>query len=120
MERLVFRKYGINMVYKYRWLSQALDDMSNEIEYVIQEFGLNAARRIESKIYDGVQQLCRFPFSGVCYEKGTLYNDQEVRVLHLCQISLIYSFDTEMITLIALWNNYRNSDKLNEIIESRG
>lgn len=108
------------MAYNYRWLSQALDDMSNEIDYVVKEFGLNAARRVESKIYDGVQQLCRFPFSGVRYEENVLYNYHEVRIFHLNQISLIYSFDNEMITLITLWNNYRNPDKLNEIIESRG
>lgn len=107
------------MAYKYRWLSEALDDMSNEIEYVAKEFGLKAARRAESKIYDGVQQLCRFPFSGMCYEEDILYNNHEVRVLHLHQVSLIYSFDNELITLIALWNNYQNPDKLNEIIEAR-
>lgn len=113
-------KYGSVMVYKYRWLSQALDDLSGEIEYVIKEFGLNAARRVENRIYDGVQQLCRFPFSGARYGENVLYDNQEIRILHLHQISLIYCFDNEMITLVALWNNYQNPDKLNEIIETRG
>ena len=107
------------MAYKYRWLSQALDDMSHEIEYVAKEFGLKAARQAESRVYDGVQQLCRFPFSGVPYEENVLYNNHEVRVLHLHQVSLIYSFDNEIITLIALWNNYQNPDRLSELIESR-
>ena len=62
MARKVLHKYGSVMAYKYRWLSQALDDFSNEIGYVVKEFGLSAARRAESKIYDGVQQLCQFPF----------------------------------------------------------
>ena len=107
------------MAYKYRWLSQALDDMSDEIEYVANEFGLKAARRVESRVYEGVQQLCQFPFSGVCYDDNMLYNGNEVRVLHIKQISLIYSFDNEMITLIAVWNNYQNPERLDEIIESR-
>lgn len=107
------------MAYNYRWLSQALDDMSNEIEYVAKEFGLKAARRAESRVYEGVQQLCRFPYSGMRYEEDLFYNNHEVRVLHLHQVSLIYSFDNEMITLIALWNNYKNPDRLIEVIESR-
>lgn len=96
--RKVLHKFGHAMAYKYRWLSQALDDMSNEIEYVAKEFGLRAARRMESKVYDGVQQLCQFPYSGVRYEEDVLYNNHEVRVLHLHQVSLIYRFDNEMIT----------------------
>ena len=107
------------MAYKYRWLSQALDDFSNEIGYVVKEFGLSAARRAESKIYDGVQQLCQFPFSGIPFEEKLLYNNQAIRVLHIHQISLIYSFDNEMITIIALWNNYQSPNKLTSIIESR-
>ena len=82
------------MAYKYRWLSQALDDMSNEIEYVANEFGLKAAKRVESRVHEGVLQLSRFPYSGIHYE-DVLYNGQEVRVLHMKQISLIYSFDNE-------------------------
>ena len=106
------------MAYKYRWLSQALDDMSNEIEYVAKKFGMRAARRMESRVHEGVHQLCQFPYSGVCYE-DVLYNGQEERVLHMKQISLIYSFDNETITLIALWNNYQNPERLGEVIESR-
>lgn len=106
------------MAYKYRWLSEALDDMSNEINYVAKEFGLRAARRMESRVHEGVLQLCQFPYSGVCYE-DVLYNGQEVRALYIKQISLIYSFDNETITLIALWNNYQNPERLDEVIESR-
>lgn len=107
------------MAYKYRWLAEALDDMSNEIDYVAKEFGLKAAKRVESRVHERVLQLCQFPYSGVRYEEDVLYNGHEVRVLHIRQISLIYSFDDEMITLIAVWNNYQNPDRLNEVINSR-
>jgi len=107
------------MAYKYRWLSQALDDMAHEIEYVRDEFGLRAAQRTEAKVRKGVNQLCQFPYSGVRYEDDVLYLGREVRVLHLRQISVIYSVEDEMITLIAIWNNYQNPNKLNEIIQTR-
>ena len=107
------------MAYKYRWLSQALDDMAHEIEYVRNEFGLKAARQTESKVHEGVQQLCQFPYSGVCYEEDVFYKGQEVRVLHLRQISVIYSIENKMITLIAIWNNHQNPNRLNDIIKTR-
>ena len=107
------------MAYKYRWLAEALDDMSNEIDYVAKEFGLRAAKRVENRVHERVLQLCQFPYSGVRYEEDVLYNGHEVRVLHIRQISLIYSFDNEMITLIAIWNNYLNPKRLSEVINSR-
>ena len=107
------------MAYKYRWLSEALDDMAHEIEYVRDEYGLRAARQTESKVREGVQQLCQFPYSGVRYEENVVYKSHEVRVLHLRKISVIYSIEDEMITLIAVWNNYQNPNRLNDIIKTR-
>jgi plasmid stabilization system protein ParE len=37
------------MAYRYRWLDQALDDLGEEIGYVRNKFGKNAARKAESK-----------------------------------------------------------------------
>ena len=119
MGKKVLPKYGCAMVYKYRWLHQALDDMAQEIEYVRDEFGLRAAQRMEARVRQGVGQLCQFPYSGVRYEEDVFYKGQEVRVLHLRQISVIYSVEDEMITLIAVWNNYQNPNKPNEIIQTR-
>ena len=42
------------MIYKYRWLSQALDDMSQEIGYVYSLFGHKAAQRAEARIHDRI------------------------------------------------------------------
>ena len=117
--RKVLQQYGLAMAYKYRWIAEALDDMSKEIEYVAKEFGLKTARQVENRVHERVLQLCQFPFSGVRYEEDVSYNGHEVRVLHIRQISLIYSFDNETITLIVLWNNYQNPDGLNEVINSR-
>ena len=112
-------KFGRVMACKYRWLSEALDDLAHEIEYVHKEFGLKAAQRTESKIREGVHQLCEFPYSGVRYEEDLLFDGHEVRVLPMRQISVIYSIEDEMITLIAIWNNYQSPNKLNEILQTR-
>ena len=54
----------------------------------------------------------------VFYE-DVLYDGNEVRILHIKQVSIIYSIDNEMITLIAVWNNYQDPEKLQKIIEER-
>jgi hypothetical protein len=54
----------------------------------------------------------------VRYE-GLYYKESEVRALHIRQISIIYCLDDEVITLIAVWNNYQNPDRLLEIVDNR-
>lgn len=106
------------MVYKYRWLNQALDDFVGVIGYVLYEFGEKAARKAESAIHERVLQLCSFPHLGINYE-GLQYQGNEVRIIHIKQVSLIYSLKDEMITLIALWNNRRDIKELKAMIQSR-
>lgn len=56
MARKDLHKYEHAMAYKYRWLSEALDDMSNEIDYVAKEFGLKTARQI-NRFFNCVSSL---------------------------------------------------------------
>ena len=118
MESWALQKYVNSMAYKYRWLQQALDDMSQQIGYVLSEFGIEAARHAEAKIHNGIRQLCLFPNSGVRYE-CMFYNGNQVRILHIRQIAIIYCVEDVLITIIAVWNNYHNQDSLRNIIESR-
>ena len=106
------------MACNYRWLDKALDDMSQEIGYVFSQFGVKAAQRAEARIHDGVRQLCQFPNSGVRYEEMS-YKGSPVRILHLRQISLIYAVEDELITIIAVWNNFQNPDHLRDVIAAR-
>ena len=106
------------MAYKYQWLDPTLDDMSQEIGYVCSEFGVKAARKAEAKIRERVNQLCDFPRLGMVYE-GLRYHGDEVRVLHIRQVSVIYTFQDDMITLVAVWNNYQDPEQLKEVLAER-
>jgi plasmid stabilization system protein ParE len=106
------------MAYKYRWLEPALDDLSQEIRYVLSEFGLTAARKAEANVREGVESLCSFPNIGVRYE-GLTYNGCEVRLLHIRQISIVYCLQDDSLTLISVWNNHRNEKYINAMIQSR-
>ena len=118
MAKQDLHKYVLGMVCKYRWLDQALDDLEQEVGYVFYEFGVASARKAEATIHERVTQLCSFPHLGMTYE-GLKYKGNEVRILHIKQVSLIYSIEDEMITLIALWNNRRDEKMLKTMIESR-
>lgn len=118
MAKQDLHKYALGMVCKYRWLDQALDDLEQEVGYVFYEFGVASARKAEATIHERVTQLCSFPHLGMTYE-GLKYNGNEVRILHMKQVSLIYSFEGELITLIALWNNRRDDKTLTTIINTR-
>ena len=54
MAKKVLQWFVNVMIYKYRWLSQALDDMSQEIGYVYSLFGHKAAQRAEARIHDRI------------------------------------------------------------------
>lgn len=118
MAKQDLHKYVLGMVYKYRWLDQALDDLEQEVGYVFYEFGVASARKAEATIHERVTQLCSFPHLGMTYEE-LKYKGNEVRILHIKQVSLFYSIEDEMITLIALWNNRRDEKMLKTMIESR-
>lgn len=117
-EKKALLKYAQSMAYSYRWLTQALDDMAQEIEYVCREFGIQAARKAEATIHARILQLCVFPNSGIKY-CGMTYCGSEVRILHVRQISMIYCAHNGIITIIAVWNNYQNPARLKDIILSR-
>lgn len=106
------------MAYNYRWLEPALDDLSQEIRYVLSEFGLTAARKAESNIREGVERLRSFPNIGVRYE-GLTYAGCEVRLLHIRQVSIVYCLQVDTITLISVWNDRRDEKNINAMIQSR-
>ena len=118
MAKQVLRKYVPVMVYKYRWLDQALADLEQEVGYVFHEFGVKAARKAEAIVHERVAQLCSFPNLGMNYE-GLEFHGNEVRILHIKQVSLIYCVDVDLITLIALWNNRRVEKTLKTMVMSR-
>lgn len=118
MAKQVLRKYVPFMVYKYRWLDQALVDLDQEVGYVFSEFGVKAAREAEATIHECVSQLCSFPNLGMNYE-ALEFHGNEVRILHIKQVSLIYCVDVDLITLIALWNSHRDEKTLKTMVMSR-
>ena len=92
------------MALKHRWHSQARMELDETLAYVFREFGERTAEKVYDEVENRVRQLCTFPDSGMRY-KDLFYDGKEVRILHMWKSSIIYCHDSEMLYILAFWNN---------------
>lgn len=107
------------MAFDIGWLESAQEELDAEIEYVYSEFGEDSARRARTKIKEAVGTLDTFPNSGMRCD-GFMYRGHEVRMIHVRQLTIFYSFDEmSLVSILAVWNNYQNPAKINELLNSK-
>ncbi len=107
------------MAFEIAWLESARRELDAEIEYVYSEFGEDSARRARTKIKEAVDPLDTFPDSGMRCD-GFMYHGHEVRMIHVRQLTVFYSFDEiSLVTILAVWNNYQDPAKINVILNSK-
>ncbi len=107
------------MAFDIGWLKSAQEELDAEIEYVYSEFGEDSARRVRTKIKEAVGTLDTFPNSGMRCD-GFMYRGHEVRMIHVRQLTIFYSFDEmSLVSILAVWNNYQNPAKINELLNSK-
>ena len=107
------------MAFEMAWLESARRELDAEIEYVYSEFGEDSARRARTKIKEAVDPLDTFPNFGMRCD-GFIYRGYEVRMIHVRQLTIFYSFDEmSLVTILAVWNNYQDPNKINELLGSK-
>lgn len=99
------------MASEIEWLESALKDLDKEIEYVNNEFGYLVAQKVYQKIMDHIGLLASFPQMGMKYEDMT-FKGYEVRKLPIQQLTVFYSQQDNKVTVLAVWNNYQDSDNI--------
>ena len=99
------------MAFEIEWLESAERDLDAEIAYVLEEFGFEAARKAYLHLQKHVGQLAGFPLIGSVYE-GVTYQGCEIRKLPIRQVTVFYSPQADKVTVIAVWNNYKNPDSI--------
>lgn len=99
------------MAFRIEWLESAQNDLDKEISYVLGNFGRNTARKAYLKIKENINKLATFPLIGTIYE-GITYKGYEVYKLPLQQITVFYSVQTNLITILAIWNNYKDPERI--------
>lgn len=107
------------MAFEIVWLESAQKELDAEIEYVYNEFGEDSAKRSRIKIKAAIDPLDTFPNSGIrCNDFQ--YLGHNVRMIHIRQITVFYSFDDiYKVTVIAIWNNYQDPEKINDLLKSK-
>ena len=99
------------MAFRIEWLESAQNDLDKEISYVLGNFGRNTARKAYLKITENISKLAEFPLTGTLYE-GVTYNGCEIYKLPLQQTTVFYSVQTNLITILAVWNNYKDPARI--------
>lgn len=106
------------MALKFEFHPEARLDLIEQLDYVQQKFSHRDSERALAGVMEGITQLCDYPDSGILMT-DVYYNNNEVRILHLRQLSIVYTHDEEKLYVVCIWNNYRNPARLSRIISSR-
>ena len=103
------------MALQFEFHPDARVELMEQIEYVQLKFGQRDSEKAFQKVMDGVSQLCDYPKSGALLQ-DIAYNGCEVRILHLHQLSVVYTYDDKKLYVVCVWNNYKNPERLSGII----
>lgn len=99
------------MAFEIEWLQGAQNELDAEIEYVLGRSGFSAARKAYKRIMDDVERLASFRHIGEQHE-GATYKGCEVRKIIIRQVTVFYSPQPDRVTILAVWNNYQDSNNI--------
>jgi len=100
---------------KIEWSEGAFSDYDEIIDYIINEFGLRAARDFRTKLLKNISVLSNQPYAGK--EEFTNSNTQIVyRSLACKQYSIVYTLVGEKLIIISFWNNRKDPASLIDIL----
>ena len=99
------------MASEIEWLESAEQELDAEIAYVLDEFGFAAARKAYLHLQKHVSHLADFPLIGTVYP-GVTYHGCEIRKLPIRQVTVFYSPQADKVTILAVWNNYKNPSSI--------
>ncbi len=93
---------------KIIWTESAINDVSNNIDYLEKEWTEKEIIRFNKKINEVLSSLLQ---ENVVFKSTKYKNIFEVVVIK--QITLFYEVKAENIILLRFWNNYQDPKKLN-------
>lgn len=98
-----------------RWLPFAKDQLKVVVQYVLDEFGENTARKSLQKILNKVGGLSAFPDIGVLDRKFSA-NGIKVRHLNIGPNIVFYIVDMNDVIVIAVMHNRQSPETINRTI----
>lgn len=106
------------MAFEVVWHPFASIDYEEVMEYVCQNFGWAASKKLYDDVLERINVLSGFPKLGVQF-KGITYQGNEIRILNIHQNAIVYAVGEQRITIIVFWNNHQNPVRLAKLIDSR-
>lgn len=76
------------MALRFEFHPDARLDLIEQLDYVQQKFSLHDSERAFDKVMKGIAQLCDYPDTGILMP-DVYYNNNEVRILHMRQLSIV-------------------------------
>jgi plasmid stabilization system protein ParE len=89
------------------WTDLAIEDVSDNIEYLENEWSENEVIRFNLKIHQVLNQISK----GTIECNPTEYDDV-FKIVIIKQITLFYKIDKSNIILLRFWNTYQHPNKL--------
>lgn len=97
------------------WATRAQNDLAEVLRYIVDKFGMNTAVRVNGEILEDVNNLSRFPLLG-----RTIFTEPnsglDYRSLSLKKSSAIYIIEGDVVKVVMLWNNRRDTKQLCAIL----
>lgn len=99
------------------WSEQALNDLSAILRYVIEEFGLNVARRVQVEILNDVNMLADFPLMGM-----VIFDDKKTNRKYYSLTSkyqkIVYTINNAGLHIVTLWNTRCDNNSLTKLLSN--
>ncbi|PCJ22788.1 MAG: hypothetical protein COA97_12915 [Flavobacteriales bacterium] len=96
------------MALNIEWTSEAEEQLDNIIKYLEANFTDKEIRDFFSKLETGIEIISRKPLQQKRSTRKTETHEYQVSP----QTTLFYSFDNTTATILVLWSNRMNPDKL--------
>lgn len=106
------------MALRFEFHPEARLNLIEQLDYVHEKFSLHDSEKAFVKVMEAVAQLCDYPDTGIRMP-DVCYNNNEVQIMHMRQLSVVYTHYDEKLYVVCIWNNYKNPERLSKIIGSR-
>lgn len=97
------------------WTTRAQNDLAEVLRHIVDKFGMNTAVRVNGEILEDVNNLSRFPLLG-CTIFTEPNSGLDYRSLSLKKSSAIYIIEGDVVKVVMLWNNRRDTKQLCTIL----
>ena len=97
------------------WSDQALNDLSEILRYITDEFGLITARRVHAKICNDVNLLEEYPLMGIVIYDNPNENRKYYSLTSKYQ-KIVYTINGDRLRILTLWNTRRYSKALKRLL----